>query len=249
MRVAEAEVGLAPLTEIAWTESQHSLTLVRGDVTVDVQHRPGQRFEVVTPHFRVQVLGTRFTVGLGGVRTERGIVRVMRGAGDSAVVLADVAAGQSWRLDDAPAPAAPFPVASPPLGPRHETKARSPAATLAEARRTLARGETATARRIVAPLFHLGRDVAVEARALFAESFLVEGRYADAVDGYRVVVRDFPGTAQAESALFAIAQLDSEHGRTTDARDALQRYLDRYPHGRFSREAALRLARLSGRAR
>jgi hypothetical protein len=116
---------------------------------------------------------------------------------------------------------------------------------LGRARRALARGNAGEARHAVEPLFHLGRDVASEARALYAESFLIERRYADAIDGYQVVVRDFPSTPQAESALFAVAQLETEHGRPDDARATLQRYLARYPHGRFAREAADRLAAIS----
>ena len=99
------------------------------------------------------------------------------------------------------------------------------------------------------PLFRLGREVAVEARVIVAESFLVEGRYADAIDGYELVVRDFPTAEQAESAAFAIAQLESEHGRAADARAALRAYMSRYPHGRFQPEAAARLRRLASRAR
>ena len=99
------------------------------------------------------------------------------------------------------------------------------------------------------PLFHLGRDVAVEARVIFAESFLLEGRYADAIDGYRLVVRDFPATAQAEISQFAIAQLEAEHGPPSQARAALQTYLARYPHGRFAKEAAERMGQLASRAR
>ena len=91
----------------------------------------------------------------------------------------------------------------------------------------------------------LGRDVAAEARAIHAESYLSEGRYADAVAGYRIVFRDFPHTPQAESALYAVAQLESEHGRPVEARASLQAYLARYPHGRFAKEAADRLARIS----
>ena len=80
---------------------------------------------------------------------------------------------------------------------------------------------------------------------IYAESFLVEGRYTDAVDGYETVVRDFPRTAQAESALYAVAQLESEHGRPAAARAGLESYLARYPHGRFAREATDRLAGLT----
>src|SRR6185369_12867785 len=108
---------------------------------------------------------------------------------------------------------------------------------LARGRRVLSRGDAVGARRLVLPLFRQSRDLAVEARVLFAESFLVEGRYADAVDAYRIVARDFPRAEQAETSLFAIAQLQSEHGRANDARAALRTYIGRYPRGRFVHEA------------
>ena len=91
---------------------------------------------------------------------------------------------------------------------------------LIDGRRCLSRGDAITARSLVAPLFRKGRDLAAEARVLFAESFLIEGRYADAVDAYRIVARDFPRTDQAETSLFTIAQLESEHGRLPEARAA-----------------------------
>jgi hypothetical protein len=44
---------------------------------------------------------------------------------------------------------------------------------------------------------------------------------------------------------FAIAQLESEHGRAPDARAALRVYLARHPHGRPTREGGDRSNRLS----
>jgi ferric-dicitrate binding protein FerR (iron transport regulator) len=246
-----ARVALARATEIVWRRESRSVDLRAGTVIIDVEHRAGRRFEVRTPAFRVEVVGTRFAVDLGGVRTERGLVRVLALDG---TVVASVAAGQSW---SAAAPASAAAIAGPPAGelppaagapveaPAPGAAEETTAARLARARRALARGDAAEARRAVEPAFHLGRDVAAEARALYAESFLVEGRYTDAVDGYEVVIRDFPSTPQAESALYAVAQLESEHGRVAEARATLERYLARYPQGRFAREAEGRLARLA----
>jgi len=118
---------------------------------------------------------------------------------------------------------------------------------LRAARRALARGDAQATRDKVEPLFRLGREVAVEARVVFAESFLLEGRYADAIDAYRLVARDFPTTNQAEISQFAIAQLEADHGQATQARAALQAYLGRYPRGRFVKDAAERLAQLGSR--
>lgn len=266
VHLPEAEVELAGATEVEWHGDVRRLNLLRGEVTVDVLHRPGQHFQVRTPAFTVQVLGTRFTVGQSGVSTARGVVHVLWPDGS---IAARLGAGQSWTVGSARAPGVVVPPASPGVTPpqvtltstaRAEVARAGPSGTpprrqaadsagmaLRDARRLLARGDVSGARRIVVPLFQQGRDVGVEARVVHAESFLVEGRYADAVDGYQVVVRDFPGTAQAESAQFAIAQLSSEHGRRAEARAALQGYLDRYPHGRFAREAADRLARVPAR--
>jgi len=115
---------------------------------------------------------------------------------------------------------------------------------LTRGRRFLSRGNAIDARRLVLPLFRQSRELAVEARVLFAESFLVEGRYADAVDAYRIVARDFPRAEQAETSLFAIAQLQSEHGSASEARAALRTYIGRYPRGKFVHEASERLNRL-----
>jgi tetratricopeptide (TPR) repeat protein len=192
------------------------------------------------------------------VRTERGTVRVLSPDGK---MYGYLEGGHAWTVPDAAghaeAPAPPPPPAEAPAPPSAAARtAVAPATTtatgedaaglrLGRARRALARGRAGEARRIVEPLFRLRRDIAAEARAIHAESYLIEGRHADASAGYEVVVRDFPTTPQAESALYAIAQLESEHGRPGDARATLQRYLARYPHGRFAREATDRLARLS----
>ncbi|HLK89179.1 MAG TPA: FecR domain-containing protein [Polyangia bacterium] len=261
VRLGDAETALARETSLVWRRDARSVELRAGSVTIDVEHRAGQHFQVRTPRFLVEVIGTRFTVDLAGVRTERGTVRVFAADGTP---LGYVAAGQSWTL---PAPAAPAPAEAPPapaaVTPRPVPAAApsspvaapartfaddGPSARLGQARRALARGNAGEARRLVEPIFHLGRELAVEARVIYAESFLTEGRYTDAVDGYETVVRDFPRTAQAESALYAVAQLESEHGRQAEARAGLARYLAHYPHGRFAREANDRLTGLTAPA-
>ena len=292
VQLDDALVDLVGTTEIAWNTRHRRVDLRRGTVTVDVKHHAGRHWEIGTPRFTVEVVGTRFTVGASRVSTQRGVVRVIRPDGSTA---ARVEAGESWSIEG-PTTGAASPAAEPAPATTAQISATTAIATataempapatatatpraaharalpvrvalasaergvrtaavasagrgLGEARRALARGDAPAARRLVAPLFHLGRDVAAEARVIFAESFLVEGRYADAIDGYRLVVRDFPATHQGESAAFAIAELESEHGRSAEARAALQGYLARYPRGRFVREAALRLDQLSLRER
>jgi len=252
VKLADASAALAPATELVWRHDKRVVELREGSLTVDVAHRPGQHFEVHTRFFVVEVVGTRFVVDPGGVQTERGKVRVWSRDG---IVIGYLDAGQSWRWPP-PRPQREKPASEPTETPAPPTQAPATTAVLppvedaaairlARARRALARGNAGEARRIVRPLFGLGRDVAAEARAIYAESYLSEGRYEDAVSGYRVVFRDFPHTPQAESALYAVAQLDSEHGKPGEARASLQAYLARYPHGRFAKEAADRLARIS----
>jgi TolA-binding protein len=277
VQLGAARASLARATEIVWRRERRRVDLRAGSVSFDVEHRPGQSFEVWTPRFVVDVVGTRFSVDLGGVRTERGTVRVLSTDGK---LIAYVEAGRSWSLPAASAaaapaegpppreapPAAPSAVKAPPEAEAPPAVARSPlagagdgavarsplagagdgaVARLASARTSLARGDAAEARRTLEPVLRMGREVAAEARALYAESFLVEGRYTEAEASYRTLIRDFPRTAQAESALYATAQLASEHGRTAEARDAVARYLDRYPRGRFAKEAAELQARLT----
>jgi ferric-dicitrate binding protein FerR (iron transport regulator) len=260
VQLGDARASLARATEIVWRRERRRVDLRAGTATFDVDHRPGQSFEVWTPRFVVDVVGTRFSVDLGGVRTERGLVRVLSVDGE---LIAHVAAGQAWSVP-APSPlgseprrgSEPGPVPPPP--PEAPPAATVPAipkaqlagggdgvAALASARASLARGDAAAARRTLEPLFRMGRSVAPEARALYAESYLIEGRYPDAEASYRALVGDYPRAPQAESALYAIAQLASEHGQTADARDAVARYLARYPRGRFAKEAAALAARLA----
>jgi hypothetical protein len=105
---------------------------------------------------------------------------------------------------------------------------------LGRARRALARGNAREARHLVEPLFPLGRDVAAEARAIYAESYLSEAATTDAISGYRSCPR-LPDTPQAESALFAIAPA-RERARPPRRRAPPAGIPGRYHHGRFAKE-------------
>jgi len=183
------------------------------------------------------------------------VVRVLSPDGQ---LLRRLGAGESWHQqveDDHQVSLQPVPALAPaalrtgPAGELSSARAREAGvpvtARLDQARHALATGDAGLARRLVSPLFRQSHGTAVEARVLFAESFLVEGRYADAIDAYRLVARDFPRTDQAETSLFTVAQLQCEHGPGPEARGALRSYLTRYPHGRYAREAGDRLSRLS----
>ena len=83
------------------------LELVEGEVEVEVTPGGAERFRVYAPRFIVEVVGTRFVVNTGGMRTLHGVVRVL---GRDERELAVVRAGQSWSAG-APAVVAVVPVA------------------------------------------------------------------------------------------------------------------------------------------
>jgi hypothetical protein len=255
--LGSVSLELAGDTQVIWRARAQAVELGRGQVTVDVTPRKGRHFRVVTPRFVVEVIGTRFAVDLAGVRTERGTVHVN---GPDGALLAILTAGQRWQLDAPPSlpmnvrsehssPSTPVaPVAPAPLALAAASKAANAPSTvdrLLRARRALTEGNADQARALLVPLYRGPRNIAVEARAIAAESYLVEGRYGDAIESYGVVVQDFQGTAQAESALYAIAQLQIESSRRDEAVQTLRRYLSRYPNGRFVKEARERLNKLA----
>jgi hypothetical protein len=105
----EAEVTLPPGRDAA-RRGAYDVRLERGRIAAVVGPRaPDEPLAVVTPHLRVVVVGTRFSVALEGdvtaVAVEEGKVRVQRG--EQTVLLL---AGDSIRSDDprlgAPAPCA-----------------------------------------------------------------------------------------------------------------------------------------------
>jgi len=124
-------------------------TLVLSAGEADIEVTPGLpgHFRVVTPRFVVEVLGTRFVVDMQSVRTLRGRVHVLDGAGDELAVLS---AGARWNLSEGRPAAGTSPVVSPeaaagapstpePAGPTDAppgpaTQAPSPPAAMGELR-------------------------------------------------------------------------------------------------------------------
>ena len=119
VKLADASTALAPATELVWRHERRVVELREGSLTVDIAHRPGQHFEVHTPRFVVEVVGTRFSVDLAGVRTERGTVRVMSLDGK---LIGYLEGGHSWTMPEPhaevpPPPAAPGEAPQPPAMP------------------------------------------------------------------------------------------------------------------------------------
>jgi len=247
--LGHATVQLRAGTALRWDRQQHSVRLENGSVIADVDPSAGKRFSVVTPTFSVLVLGTRFEVSLQGVKVERGRVRVT--APDGAVLAESLAAGE--RLVVPPLRAETEVAASAELADSKPRQARGKpnapraavdaALLLTQARTHLAARQVDEARRSLEAALALAqqRDQRAEAMTLRAECALVAGDLGGAVEAYLRVARAFERHPAGQNALFAAARLEAERGRSAAAANLLERYLARYPQGRFVKEAHARL--------
>jgi hypothetical protein len=68
----------------------------------------------------------------------------------------------------------------------------------------------------------------------------VSGDAAGARDAYLTVAEHFAALPAGQTALFAAARIEAEHGDKALALRLLARYLQRYPQGHFAKEAAAR---------
>jgi TolA-binding protein len=121
------------------------------------------------------------------------------------------------------------------------------AALLVDARAQLAAREVTRAQQQIDAALALSpkRSLRAEAMSLRAECALVEGDLGGALEAYLRVAQEFGELPAGENALFAAARLELERGHGTAAAHVLERYLARYPHGRFVKEAGARLHDLS----
>ncbi|MET0389384.1 MAG: FecR domain-containing protein [Polyangiales bacterium] len=104
--LGHATVQLSGGTRVGWSAADHALALSEGTVLVDVDATKHQPFDVITPRFRVHVLGTLFRVTLDSVEVLRGRVRVEGAPGTPPQVLD---ATQHPRFDLPPQPKPPEP--------------------------------------------------------------------------------------------------------------------------------------------
>ena len=56
IRLRDARAALAPATEIVWRNERRSVELRTGSITLDVEHRPDQHFEVRTHKRLIDIL-------------------------------------------------------------------------------------------------------------------------------------------------------------------------------------------------
>ncbi len=261
---AEAKLKLADGSEVEAVEGSRfsasvavgsSFGLESGRLTFSVRPRPKDSpFVVETAEARVTVVGTRFMVsraltGAGPVTevsVEHGIVEV-RSAADGTV--RRLMAGERLRVppevaaspgSSAPGQveeqAAPEKTASRPVAPRHRPPPAD-AAGIEYIRNRIQAGQLKEARALIARARGAGpgADLA-ELAVVEAEATLAEGRHGAAIDAYLAVTRKFPGTPQAEEALFAAASLAVDHAGRARGLQLLRQYQSTYPRGSFSED-------------
>jgi hypothetical protein len=264
-----ARVAYVPGTKMLAEPARRRLGLDRGEVDVDVDPRAGLggHFRVTTDRFVVEVIGTHFIVTPSGVQTLRGRVRVLDLADHELAVLG---AGESWTAPQSVGVTPPPPTeqaapaaTAPPIAPPPEVAAAAPALRarehaapsprqpsvaqlLARGRSSMSEGDADGARAFIASAREAlpTEDEAAALDLLEADAWLVTKQPDAAIAAYRRVARRWSGTAQAETATFAVGQLLVEGDSPLAAETALTEYLAHYPHGRFAREAQEQLAQL-----
>lgn len=236
LRIDRGEVRLGAMSRLevlAPTAKERRLRLGVGTVDVDVPHlgRSSERFVVETPSVDVVVVGTAFSVDVGGsVERRETNVNVRRGTvwifahGDRLAVLK---AGDSWSSEakpsaagrEAQSPTAPTVAAAAPI----EAAAPKPARKLAGA---------ADVRGAAAPKEIATGSLAEENRlfeaGLAARNAGDDGRAADA---FGTLLARYPRSVLSEQALAERFRALSRAGRTALAITAARRYLAAYPQG------------------
>jgi hypothetical protein len=233
-------------------DREERVQLQNGRVSLQVNARARRNQLVVeTAELSAWVVGTRFDVireeqgGRAGttVSVSEGLVRVVAksdaqvrllAAGQQLTVHALGAAEQQAQRESPSAPPAaePKPAAAASAA-NARGEGREQAGLSVEIRRQLRQGAVGVARRLIQRAERERAVSAVELSLLQAEADLAERRYGRAKSRYLAIVSQHAGSPEAELSLFAAAQLS--RGRA--GVDLLQRYLARYPDGRFAKEA------------
>jgi hypothetical protein len=206
-------IALADHTRVHWTSSDRLIVIEQGKIEIEASGEPAR---VITQRFEVELTDTDASIDKSGVRVRRGTARVVD---RSRKLLAQLEAGSDWK------PAEPS-----------EGKPRAKPANLEQARAQLAAGQHADAAHTAEAVLSrsLSRAEEAEARMFLADLAQTTGNFDVAVSRYETVATRFADLPAAESALYAAGRIEARRGRVDAARALFERYLQKYPNGRYA---------------
>jgi tetratricopeptide (TPR) repeat protein len=224
---------IAANSQIRWSPIERTLLLDRGTIDIDVD-AIDQVAHVITPSFDVEVADAALTVEASAVRVHRGSARIVDRRGK---LLAQLEAEGSWEPSSSAAPRKS--VRTTPGKSTPESAAESAADLLARARDQFAAKQYDAAERLAERALAIAdaRSDQADAQIFLADVAQAAGKLELAVSRYETVATKFAELPAAESALYAGARIELRRGRLSEARILLDRYLDRYPTGRYADDA------------
>ena len=243
------------------TRSDVSIRLDSGTLTAAVAHRaPAETFAVITRDLRVEVRGTRFSVGAtvehSWVSVDEGRVEVVFRDGRTRLVSAGETADsipEPGASPPLPSSSLSSPLSSPPgaRGPSGcaETR-RACEATARAVRESMRAGDREKALRLLSLEDHKRHDdgaaggcpsgagaCADELGYLRAETLRGAGRIDDAIGAYKALDRRGAPPAMRQNALYAAAELERRQGHPRRARADYQSARTAAPRGALREEA------------
>lgn len=237
--------ALSKLEVLTPTREERRLRLGVGTVDVDVPHlgRSSERLVVETPSVDVVVVGTAFSVDVGGSAARETKVNVRRGTvwilshGERLAVLK---AGDSWSSEQEPV-TEPVPKSALPAPEAADTRAQE-ASNAAPARRAGSSAKEGAAREVSPG--SLAEENRLFEAGLAARNAGDDGR---AADSFGALLSRYPRSVLAEQALAERFRALSRAGRTALAVTAARRYLAAYPQGAARSDAERIAGSLEGR--
>jgi hypothetical protein len=191
---AHATVAFAPATRTRFDAATRTLSLEQGSLDVDVDPSRGESFSVLTQNFRVEVLGTRFSVSNESVSVEHGRVRVLSAQG--AELAPPLSAGETFTFKHGTSASAR------PSGKASKPSPAQAKALLSEARAAISRDDKLQARALIkqAEGARPSRADRAEAGTLRAELALLDQHGAEALRAYRNVATQYAELPAGENA-------------------------------------------------